>query len=153
MFLCFWPLGSSSGVGVRAEYITFCCEDFNGLIDQLVWGLSLQIVSLQPYYHRLTYEIRMLVDVATVLFTSNLIGILFARSLHYQFYSWYAHQVPFLAWRTNYPVLVKCVFFFRVFSIADGLDHAMQTWALIRRGVCLEYLSFYPDVFWNLVGL
>jgi alpha-1,3-mannosyltransferase len=51
----------------------------------------------------------MLVDVATVLFTSNLIGIIFARSLHFQFYSWYAHQIPFLAWRTRYPVLVKYV--------------------------------------------
>ncbi|KAI0093547.1 glycosyltransferase family 58 protein [Irpex rosettiformis] len=45
--------------------------------------------------------------VTTVLFTSNLIGILFARSLHYQFYSWYAHQLPFLAWRTKYPIPVK----------------------------------------------
>ncbi|KAJ7172604.1 glycosyltransferase family 58 protein [Mycena filopes] len=45
--------------------------------------------------------------IATVLFTSNLIGILFARSLHYQFYSWYAQQLPFLVWRTRYPVSVK----------------------------------------------
>lgn len=47
------------------------------------------------------------IDVATVFFTSNLIGIIFARSLHYQFYSWYAQQVPFLAWKTRYPFLVK----------------------------------------------
>jgi len=46
-------------------------------------------------------------QIATVLFTSNLIGVLFARSLHYQFYSWYAQQLPLLAWRTRYPVLIK----------------------------------------------
>ncbi|KAF7363339.1 putative dolichyl-phosphate-mannose--glycolipid alpha-mannosyltransferase [Mycena sanguinolenta] len=45
--------------------------------------------------------------IATILFTSNLIGIIFARSLHYQFYSWYAQQLPFLAWRTRYPIFVK----------------------------------------------
>ncbi|KJA27515.1 hypothetical protein HYPSUDRAFT_131393 [Hypholoma sublateritium FD-334 SS-4] len=45
--------------------------------------------------------------IATVLFTSNLIGMIFARSLHYQFYSWYAQQIPFLAWRTRFPVLLK----------------------------------------------
>lgn len=46
-------------------------------------------------------------DVTVILFTSNLVGILFARSLHYQFYSWYALQIPFLAWKTPYPIPVK----------------------------------------------
>uniref|UniRef100_A0A0W0F8T8 Dol-P-Man:Man(5)GlcNAc(2)-PP-Dol alpha-1,3-mannosyltransferase n=1 Tax=Moniliophthora roreri TaxID=221103 RepID=A0A0W0F8T8_MONRR len=45
--------------------------------------------------------------IATLLFTCNLIGIMFARSLHYQFYSWHAQQVPFLLWRTKYPLFVK----------------------------------------------
>ncbi|KNZ48861.1 hypothetical protein VP01_535g3 [Puccinia sorghi] len=44
-----------------------------------------------------------------VCFTCNLIGIICARTLHYQFYSWYAHQIVFLAWQTPYPVLVRLV--------------------------------------------
>ncbi|KAK4687461.1 hypothetical protein P7C73_g2664, partial [Tremellales sp. Uapishka_1] len=40
-----------------------------------------------------------------ILFASNLIGILCARSLHYQFHSWYFHMIPLLlasggAWRS-----------------------------------------------------
>lgn len=46
-------------------------------------------------------------QVATIMMTSNLIGVIFARSLHYQFYSWYAQQLPFLAWRTRYPIVIK----------------------------------------------
>jgi len=29
----------------------------------------------------------------------NCVGVLFARSLHFQFYCWYAHSVPLLLWR------------------------------------------------------
>ncbi|CAE6444538.1 unnamed protein product [Rhizoctonia solani] len=47
--------------------------------------------------------------IATVFFTTNLIGIICARSLHYQFYSWYATQLPFLAWRTKYPIVLRIV--------------------------------------------
>ncbi len=36
--------------------------------------------------------------IVSVLFTSNFIGIVFARSLHFQFYVWYFHQLPFLLW-------------------------------------------------------
>lgn len=45
--------------------------------------------------------------IATVFFTANLIGVLCARSLHYQFYSWYATQLPLLAWRTKYPIVIR----------------------------------------------
>ncbi|KLO12625.1 glycosyltransferase family 58 protein [Schizopora paradoxa] len=47
------------------------------------------------------------IEVATIMMTTNLIGVIFARSLHYQFYSWYAQQLPLLAWRTQYPIVLK----------------------------------------------
>ncbi|KAG0297658.1 hypothetical protein BGZ98_000527 [Dissophora globulifera] len=47
--------------------------------------------------------------VLTLLFTSNFIGIVFARSLHYQFYAWYFLTLPYLLWQTCLPIVVRVV--------------------------------------------
>lgn len=43
------------------------------------------------------------------LFTGNFFGIVFAKSLHYQFYVWYFHQLPFLVLQTRLPTPIKLV--------------------------------------------
>lgn len=44
------------------------------------------------------------IDIISMMFTSNLIGILFARSLHYQFYSWYFQTLPYLLWTSELSI-------------------------------------------------
>ncbi|KAF3767108.1 family 58 glycosyltransferase [Cryphonectria parasitica EP155] len=44
--------------------------------------------------------------ILTTILTSNVIGLLFARSLHYQFYAYLAWSTPYLLWRSGqHPVL------------------------------------------------
>nr|SVE72896.1 EOG090X04XE [Ceriodaphnia reticulata] len=41
------------------------------------------------------------------LFTANLIGVALSRSLHYQFYVWYFHSLPYLLWSTPYSIWLR----------------------------------------------
>jgi len=45
------------------------------------------------------------------IFTSNFIGIAFARTLHYQFYSWYFHMIPYILWHIKIPIILKIILF------------------------------------------
>ncbi|KAL2345405.1 hypothetical protein Fmac_006690 [Flemingia macrophylla] len=52
--------------------------------------------------------------IVTTMFVGNFIGIVCARSLHYQFYSWYFYSLPYLLWRTHYPTLLRLILFMGV---------------------------------------
>lgn len=40
---------------------------------------------------------------ASLMFIGNFIGVVFARSLHYQFFSWYFFSLPYILWSAFYP--------------------------------------------------
>lgn len=50
--------------------------------------------------------------VVQTLFLSNFIGIAFARTLHYQFYSWYFHSIPFMLHLTKVPFVLRILLLF-----------------------------------------
>lgn len=45
--------------------------------------------------------------IVTLMFTSNFIGFVFSRSLHFQFYVWIYHQLPYLLWQTKFPTTLR----------------------------------------------
>lgn len=47
--------------------------------------------------------------IAALLYASNLVGVAFARTLHYQFYSWYVSSVPLLLGASGAPAYVVVV--------------------------------------------
>ncbi|KAJ1642304.1 dolichyl-P-Man:Man(5)GlcNAc(2)-PP-dolichol alpha-1,3-mannosyltransferase [Coemansia asiatica] len=51
-------------------------------------------------------------EIITVIFMSNFVGIVCARSLHYQFYSWYFHMLPYLLYLAQlHPVILAATWF------------------------------------------
>ncbi|KAH7836766.1 hypothetical protein Vadar_005388 [Vaccinium darrowii] len=71
--------------------------------------------SFEQFYNR--HSNLMLLNkehIVTTMFVGNFIGIVCARSLHYQFYSWYFYSLPYLLWRTSFPTLLRLVLFVAV---------------------------------------
>ncbi|KMZ66320.1 Dolichyl-P-Man:Man(5)GlcNAc(2)-PP-dolichol alpha-1,3-mannosyltransferase [Zostera marina] len=52
--------------------------------------------------------------IVTVMLVGNFIGIVCARSLHYQFYSWYFYSLPYLLWKTCFSIKIRLLLFFGV---------------------------------------
>lgn len=72
--------------------------------------------------------------VVTCMLESNFIGIVFSRSIHYQFYVWYVHSLPFLTTRAwKQPVLPLLVIV--VIEICYNIFPATPTSSLVLQAV------------------
>uniref|UniRef100_A0A8C1EHZ4 Dol-P-Man:Man(5)GlcNAc(2)-PP-Dol alpha-1,3-mannosyltransferase n=1 Tax=Cyprinus carpio carpio TaxID=630221 RepID=A0A8C1EHZ4_CYPCA len=61
-------------------------------------GNSIWSILTDPSERKETVHKLNIIQTVLVLFTSNFIGMCFSRSLHYQFYVWYFHTLPYLLW-------------------------------------------------------
>lgn len=50
-------------------------------------------------------------EVVHTMLVANFVGIVFARTLHYQFYSWYFHALPHLLWSLPIPTASRLLLF------------------------------------------
>ncbi|XP_030543324.1 dol-P-Man:Man(5)GlcNAc(2)-PP-Dol alpha-1,3-mannosyltransferase [Rhodamnia argentea] len=75
--------------------------------------LSLSSSLSQQNFHSVGSSSKVLCPehIVTTMFAGNFIGIVCARSLHYQFYSWYFCSLPYLLWRTPFPTLLRIILF------------------------------------------
>ncbi|KAI8818937.1 asparagine-linked glycosylation 3 [Fimicolochytrium jonesii] len=97
--------------------------------------------------------------IVLVMFICNLIGITCARSLHYQFWSWYAHTVPYLVWlpvrRTTTPVgagvgvivrIIACVALEYAWNVYPSTNISSGIMLAVHAGMLLKLLLAPPVV-------
>ena len=67
--------------------------------------------------------------VLVTLIGCNCVGVLFVRSLHFQFYCWYLHGVPLLLWRcASLPLPLKLLTYALLeYAFSYGLDQVEGT--------------------------
>lgn len=91
------------------------CKHEGGLINLIrsrVNGAATKISNIHQFlYCESTIHVLRNEHIATVMFVGNFIGIICARSLHYQFYSWYFFSLPLLLWKTPFPTTIRLLLF------------------------------------------
>ncbi|CAA7044221.1 unnamed protein product [Microthlaspi erraticum] len=80
--------------------------------------------------------------IVTTMFVGNFIGLVCARSLHYQFYSWYFYSLPFLLWRTSFPTWLRLILFVGIELCWNVYPSTAVSSALL--------LSLHLTVLWGL---
>ncbi|KAK8926469.1 Dol-P-Man:Man(5)GlcNAc(2)-PP-Dol alpha-1,3-mannosyltransferase [Platanthera zijinensis] len=91
------------------------CKHEGGLIN-LIQSLARDATTKFSNIHQFLYcestiHVLRKEHIATVMFVGNFIGIICARSLHYQFYSWYFFSLPLLLWKTTFPTTIRLLLF------------------------------------------
>ena len=115
-----------------AKWVREACQ-----MTKLTWTNLLGPKTLSPHF------------ILHTLLVSNFIGIVFARSLHYQFYSWYYFSIPYLLWSgTALPLPVKVAIWLGI-EVAFNVYPATPASSLLLQ-VSHALVVYLSDTYLNL---
>ena len=93
-------------------------------------------------------------DALLVIFSGNFIGIVCSRTLHYQFYSWYFHMLPFLLWHGTLWLPARIGIFLCIESVWNVYPpRAESSWVLLVCHVVLLLSLWSSRVFFRPLPL
>ncbi|CAJ1012689.1 putative ALG3 protein [Leishmania naiffi] len=75
-------------------------------------------------------------------FEANLVGVIFARSLHYQFYTWFFYTVPFVLAYTTYPWPLRIVSCALISQGFESFPPTPRTSVMLQSGFALTLFAF-----------
>lgn len=83
---------------VNENFKSICLERGKSMkiLGENGYGILIGVGKLSPNF------------IVLVVFISNFIGVVFVRTIHYQFYCWYFHMIPYLLWHCHIiPLIAK----------------------------------------------
>lgn len=86
--------------------------------------------------------------IVMILFTGNFIGIVCARTLHFQFYSWYFHMLPFLLWQTSLRTPVRLLLLLCVECVWNVFPTTMAASAALFTCHCILLTGLWQTSGW-----
>lgn len=87
------------------------CRTDGGLVTLIVQRFKSDKLSTSVTKAKFTTDALVARRILLIVFTGNFIGIVCARTLHFQFYSWYFHTIPFMLWRVEASIPLRLILF------------------------------------------
>ena len=84
------------------------------------------------------------------LFSGNLIGVVCARTLHFQFYSWYFHMLPYLLWQINMKTAFRLLLLLCVECVWNVFPTTAIASAALFSCHCVLLTGMWRTPSWNL---
>lgn len=81
--------------------------------------------------------------IITTIFASNFVGIAFARTLHYQFYCWYWHMLPYLLWHAYLPNVIRLLLLVIIEVAFNVFPSTVWTSALLQIAHLILLVALY----------